>query len=276
MQMKMTEWHMQKVRPKKSLGQHFLTDKDIAARIVDSLEAPGGAASPEDVLEVGPGTGVLTGILLKRPDVNLKMVELDPEAVEFLRGSYPGMEGRLMEADFLKMNLAAIFPGNFSIIGNFPYNISSQIFFKVLEQRDRIPQVVCMIQKEVAQRIAEPPGTKTYGILSVFLQAWYDIEYLFTVGPGSFAPPPKVQSAVIRLRRNSRTALGCDEALFRTVVKSSFGLRRKTLRNSLKPLAMGINAGKAVEFLSAPVFDMRPEKLSVEDFISLTLLFGEL
>ena len=272
----MTEWHMQKVRPKKSLGQHFLTDKDIAARIVDSLEAPGGAASPEDVLEVGPGTGVLTGILLKRPDVNLKMVELDPEAVEFLRGNYPGMEGRLMEADFLKMNLSTLFPGNFSIIGNFPYNISSQIFFKVLEQRDRIPQVVCMIQKEVAQRIAEPPGTKTYGILSVFLQAWYDIEYLFTVGPGSFAPPPKVQSAVIRLRRNSRTALGCDEALFRTIVKSSFGLRRKTLRNSLKPLAMGINAGKAVEFLSAPVFDMRPEKLSVEDFISLTLLFEEL
>ena len=147
----MTEWHMQKVRPKKSLGQHFLTDKDIAARIVDSLEVPGGASSPEDVLEVGPGTGVLTGILLKRPDVNLKMVELDPEAVEFLRGNYPGMEGRLMEADFLKMNLAAIFPGNFSIIGNFPYNISSQIFFKVLDYKDRIPEVVGMVSASMKQ-----------------------------------------------------------------------------------------------------------------------------
>ncbi|MBQ9887961.1 MAG: 16S rRNA (adenine(1518)-N(6)/adenine(1519)-N(6))-dimethyltransferase RsmA [Bacteroidales bacterium] len=267
---------MQKVRPKKSLGQHFLTDKDIAARIVDSLKVSEGASIAEDVLEVGPGTGVLTGLLLKRPDVNLKMVELDPEAVEYLRGNFPGMEGRLMEADFLKLNLASLFPGSFSIIGNFPYNISSQIFFKVLEHRDRIPQVICMIQKEVAERIAEPPGTKTYGILSVFLQAWYDIEYLFTVGPGAFAPPPKVHSAVIRLTRNSRTELGCDESLFRAVVKSSFGLRRKTLRNSLKPLVLGINAAKAAELLSAPVFDLRPEKLSVEDFISLTRLLSEL
>ena len=267
---------MQKVRPKKSLGQHFLTDKDIAARIVDSLKVPEGAARAEDVLEVGPGTGVLTGLLLKRPDVNLKMVELDPEAVEYLRGNFPGMEGRLLEADFLKLNLASLFPGSFSIIGNFPYNISSQIFFKVLEHRDRVPQVICMIQKEVAERIAEPPGTKTYGILSVFLQAWYDIEYLFTVGPGAFAPPPKVHSAVIRLTRNSRTELGCDESLFRAVVKSSFGLRRKTLRNSLKPLVLGINAAKASEFLSAPVFDLRPEKLSVEDFIALTRLLSEL
>ena len=267
---------MQKVRPKKSLGQHFLTDKDIAARIVGSLKVPEGAARPEDVLEVGPGTGVLTGLLLKRPDINLKMVELDPEAVEYLRGNFPGMEGRLLEADFLKLNLASLFPGSFSIIGNFPYNISSQIFFKVLEHRDRVPQVICMIQKEVAERIAEPPGTKTYGILSVFLQAWYDIEYLFTVGPGAFAPPPKVYSAVIRLTRNSRTELCCDESLFRAVVKSSFGLRRKTLRNSLKPLVLGINAAKAAEFLSAPVFDLRPEKLSVEDFISLTRLLSEL
>lgn len=172
-----------------------------------------------------------------------------------------------MQEDFLKMRLDKIFNDEFSIIGNFPYNISSQIFFKILENKDRVPQVVCMIQKEVAERIAEKPGTKTYGILSVLLQAWYDIEYLFTVGPGAFSPPPKVQSAVIRLKRNDRKELGVSESLFKAVVKTSFNQRRKTLRNSLKPL---LNSAAAAETASDPVFDLRPERLSVEDFISLT------
>jgi len=267
-----------KVRAKKSLGQHFLTDESIARRIVDSLETDGKA----DVLEVGPGMGVLTKYLLAREDVALKAVELDPEAAAYLRSSLPGMRKGLIEADFLKMDLGTAFPGDFLVIGNFPYNISSQIFFKVLDHRDRIPQVVGMVQKEVAERIAEAPGTKTYGILSVFLQAWYDIEYLFTVAPVSFAPPPKVQSAVIRLRRNARKELGCDEALFRRIVKASFGLRRKTMRNSLKSVVLDVLAASGVEmsaeerqakaaaFLSAPVFELRPERLGVEDFVSLT------
>jgi len=187
------------------------------------------------------------------------------------------MQGRLVEADFLSLPLERLFPGKFNVIGNFPYNISSQIFFKILDYKDSVPEVVCMIQKEVAERIAEPPGTKTYGILSVFLQAWYDIEYLFSVGPGCFVPPPKVQSAVIRLRRNSRTELGCNEKLFKTVVKSSFGQRRKTLRNSLKPLIEakagreGWTEEQSAALKGLPVFELRPEKLSVEEFISLTL-----
>ena len=248
------------VRAKKALGQHFLTDQGIAMTIVDSLEAGG----VRNVLEIGPGMGVLTQYLLKRDDIDLKLVELDGESVEYLLTHFPGMQGRLYEMDYLKLDVHLLFPGEYRVIGNFPYNISSQIFFKILEHRDRIPEVVCMIQKEVAERIAEKPGTKTYGILSVFLQAWYDIEYLFTVGSGAFNPPPKVQSAVIRLTRNSRTALGCDEKLFRTVVKTAFGQRRKTLRNSLKPLIRP-------DLLSDPVFDLRPERLSVEDFIALTL-----
>lgn len=256
-----------KVRAKKSLGQHFLTDQAIARNIVSALECPEGKEA-EPVLEIGPGMGVLSQYLLERKDVSLKMVELDPESVVWLREHFPGMDGKLLQADFLKLNLDAIFPESFSVIGNFPYNISSQIFFKILEKRDLVPQVVCMVQKEVAERIAEPPGTKTYGILSVFLQAWYDIEYLFTVGPGAFAPPPKVNSAVIRLKRNSRTSLGCDDALFRTIVKTSFGMRRKTLRNSLKSLAA--EKGKS---LSGEVFDLRPERLSVEDFVGLTKYF---
>jgi 16S rRNA (adenine1518-N6/adenine1519-N6)-dimethyltransferase len=197
----------------------------------------------------------------------------------------------LIEGDFLKLRLDELFPSSFSVIGNFPYNISSQIFFKILDYKDLIPEVVCMVQKEVAQRIAEKPGTKTYGILSVFLQAWYDIEYLFTVEPGSFNPPPKVRSAVIRLTRNGRTSLGCDEKLFRTIVKTAFGQRRKTLRNSLKPLfankteaagtagatgaAGGQIAPSAGTQLSDPVFDLRPERLSVEDFVRLTLMLQQ-
>ena len=288
------------VRAKKALGQHFLTDQDIARNIVGALRG-------SDVLEVGPGMGVLTQYLIPRlaeavvsegstaSARHLKAVEIDKESVEYLKKHYPALGEGLIEGDFLRMDLASIFPGPFSIIGNFPYNISSQIFFKILEYRDKVPEVVCMIQKEVAQRIAEKPGTKTYGILSVFLQAWYDIEYLFTVGPGAFNPPPKVQSAVIRLTRNSRTSLGCDEKLFRTVVKTAFGQRRKTLRNSLKPILQSFagklrdrtdaqimepdsTAGKPAEsrpegsLTDDPIFDLRPERLSVEDFIRLTLM----
>ena len=275
------------VRAKKALGQHFLTDQGVARAIVDALQPgaaarePGaardaGVAVPMPVLEIGPGTGVLSQYLLQRSDIDLKLVELDSESVTYLMRHFSGLEGRLLEADFLKMNLPQFFPGDFCIIGNFPYNISSQIFFRILDNKDRIPQVVCMIQKEVAERIAEKPGTKTYGILSVLLQAWYDIEYVMSVGSGCFAPPPKVQSAVIRLKRNGRTGLGCDERLFKTVVKTAFNQRRKTLRNSLKPLARdkarqeGWDDDALAAFLSDPVFDLRPERLGVEDFISLT------
>lgn len=255
------------VRAKKSLGQHFLTDEGIAKAIVEALRP---AEAPSDVLEIGPGTGVLTKYLLQREDIKLKMVEVDGEAVEYLRNHFPGVQGKLLQEDFLKMNLEKVFGGNFLVIGNLPYNISSQIFFKILQHRDQVPQAVCMVQKEVAERIAEKPGTKTYGILSVLLQAWYDIEYLFTVGSGAFAPPPKVQSAVIRLHRNERKSLGVDETLFKSIVKLSFNQRRKTLRNSLKSILEGCGADK-----SDPVFDLRPEKLSVEDFISLTRLLSQ-
>lgn len=253
------------VRPKKALGQHFLTDQSIARAIVDALVTDGG--TPVPVLEIGPGMGVLTQYLLQREDVDLRLVEIDGESVDYLLTHFPGMQGRLMQADFLRMELPKVFKSDFFVIGNFPYNISSQIFFKILDHKDNIPQVVCMVQKEVAERIAEKPGTKTYGILSVLLQAWYDIEYLFTVGSGAFAPPPKVQSAVIRLCRNSREDLGCDADLFKKVVKTAFNQRRKTLRNSLKPLL------KEGMDTSDPVFDLRPERLGVEDFIALTRRF---
>ena len=265
------------VRAKKALGQHFLTDQKVARAIVDALQPP---VAPFPVLEVGPGMGVLTQYLLERKDIDLKMVEIDSESVSYLLTHFQGMQGRLMEADFLSLKLEKIFPERFAIIGNFPYNISSQIFFKVLDYKDRIPQVVGMVQKEVAERIAEGPGSKTYGILSVLLQAWYDIEYLFTVGSGCFAPPPKVESAVIRLQRNSRQELGCDEALFKTVVKTAFGQRRKMMRNPLKPLARakaernGWNEDQLADFLAQPVFSLRPEQLSVEDFVALTNLLA--
>ena len=254
------------VRAKKSLGQHFLTDQNVARTIVDALREEG----PRDVLEIGPGTGVLTRYLIQREDIDLKMVELDGESVEYLMSHFQGMPGRLFEADYLKLDVHRLFPGQYRIIGNFPYNISSQIFFKILEDKDLVPEVVCMIQKEVAERIAEKPGSKTYGILSVLLQAWYDIDYIVSVGSGCFAPPPKVQSAVIRLRRNVRTELGCDEKLFKTVVKTAFNQRRKTLRNALKPL---IKEGMDT---SDPVFDLRAERLSVEDFVALTRKFSVL
>ena len=252
------------VRAKKALGQHFLVDQGAAQRIVAALEP----CDLKDVLEIGPGMGVLSQYLLKRDDVNLKMVELDEESVNYLLTHF-NVQGKIFLADYLRLNIHHLFEGQYRIIGNFPYNISSQIFFKILEDRDRVPEVVCMIQKEVAERIAEGPGSKTYGILSVLLQAWYDIEYLFTVEPGAFAPPPKVRSAVIRLRRNSRTALAADERLFKTVVKTAFNQRRKTLRNALKPILDADKPGFG-EFIAAPVFDLRAERLSVEDFIELT------
>ena len=276
------------VRAKKALGQHFLTDLSIAQRIAEALLVPGqdnsvedetlkGQPNPLPALEVGPGMGVLTQYLLQRPEVDLRMVEIDTESVNYLLVHFPQVQGRLMEADFLKLRLEKFFSGQFAVIGNFPYNISSQIFFKILDYKEQVPQVVCMIQKEVAERIAEKPGTKTYGILSVLLQAWYDIEYLFTVGEGAFNPPPKVKSAVIRLVRNQRRELGCDEVLFKTVVKTGFNQRRKTLRNSLKPLIRakadrcGWGEEELASFVADPVFELRPERLSVEDFIDLTL-----
>ena len=251
------------VRAKKALGQHFLTDQSVARAIVAALSAD----SPvRDVLEIGPGMGVLSQYMVQREDIDLKLIEIDSESVEYLLTHLPGMEGRLMEGDYLRLDMSRIFPGPYRVIGNFPYNISSQIFFKILEDKDRVPEVVCMIQKEVADRIAEKPGSKVYGILSVLLQAWYDIEYVISVGPGAFVPPPKVHSAVIRLRRNARTELVCDERLFKQVVKTAFNQRRKTLRNALKPL---LPEGADT---SDPIFDLRAERLGVEDFVRLTLL----
>lgn len=274
------------VRAKKSLGQHFLTDLSTARKIAESLIVPVKETGTEadcmagthltDVLEIGPGMGVLTQYLLQRQDIRLKMVEIDRESVDYLLVHFPQVNGALIEADFLKLRLETFFKGEFCIIGNFPYNISSQIFFRILDYKDSVPQVVCMIQKEVAERLAEKPGSKTYGILSVLLQAWYDIEYLFTVGEGAFNPPPKVKSAVIRLVRNSRTDLGCDESLFKAVVKTAFNQRRKTMRNSLRPIVSAKASrenwddGQTAAFLANPVFDLRPERLGVEDFISLT------
>lgn len=256
---------MQKVKPKKFLGQHFLTDLSVAERIADTLKDYVGTP----VLEVGPGMGVLTQYLIAKGH-DLKVVELDRESVDYLHANFPELEGKVIGEDFLQLDLASMYDGQFCIIGNYPYNISSQIFFKVLDYRD---QVVCcsgMLQKEVAERIAAGPGSKTYGILSVLLQAWYDIEYLFTVSEHVFNPPPKVKSGVIRLVRNNVRELGCDESMFKTIVKLSFGQRRKTLRNSLRSFA------KNPEMLADEIFNKRPEQLSVAEFIRLTnLLKGE-
>jgi 16S rRNA (adenine1518-N6/adenine1519-N6)-dimethyltransferase len=251
---------MKIVRPKKALGQHFLKDLQIARKIADTLDGFNGLP----ILEVGPGTGVLTQFLLEkgRP---LKVVELDWDSVTYLHRNFPSLENHIIGEDFLKMNLNDVFSDRFCVIGNYPYNISSQIFFKVLDYKDRIPCCSGMIQKEVAERLASPPGRKAYGIISVLLQVWYDIEYLFTVSEQVFDPPPKVKSAVIRMTRNKRTSLDCDEKLLKSVVKTAFNQRRKTLRNSLKPLL-----GKDCELYSMSVFDKRPEQLSVEEFITLT------
>jgi 16S rRNA (adenine1518-N6/adenine1519-N6)-dimethyltransferase len=255
------------IRPKKALGQHFLKDWTVAERIADTLssyvELP--------VLEVGPGTGVLTQFLLKNKH-DLTVVELDSESAAYLRKHYPELNGRIIEKDFLQLELSGLFPGSFCVIGNYPYNISSQIFFKVLDYKDKIPCCSGMLQKEVAERLASKPGKKAYGIITVLLNVWYDVEYLFTVEPEVFDPPPKVRSAVVRMTRNTRSELPCDEALFKTVVKTAFNQRRKTLRNSLKSLL-----GKENTLSTNPVFDKRPEQLSVEEFIALTeMMYGKL
>lgn len=259
---------MTQVKAKKALGQHFLTDLEVARKIADTIEKP---FLPEDakiwgdlpVLEIGPGMGVLSQFLMKAGRV-VKAVEIDSESVEYLGKVFPDLE--VVEGDFLKMDLKELFKGDFTLIGNYPYNISSQIFFKVLDYRESIPVVAGMLQKEVAERICSKPGSKVYGILSVLLQAWYDCEYLFSVPPTVFSPPPKVTSGVIRLTRNGRKSLGCDERLFKTVVKTAFGQRRKTLRNSLKGL---VPAGSPI--MEDPIMGLRPERLGVEDFVRLTL-----
>jgi 16S rRNA (adenine1518-N6/adenine1519-N6)-dimethyltransferase len=254
---------MNKVRPKKSLGQHFLHDQNIAQRIVASLKPE---KDQQAVLEIGPGMGVLTKYLFEQKGIDLKVIEIDRDSVAYLKKNYPLLKERIIEGDFLEVDIQKIFPSTFSIIGNFPYNISSQIFFKALKHRDRVDELVCMLQKEVAQRIAAPPGSKTYGILSVLLQAYYNIEYLFTVPPGVFTPPPKVMSAVIRLKRNQVLTLSCDEVLFVQVVKQAFNTRRKTLRNALK------NLNLPAEIAALVIMDKRAEQLSVEEFVNLTQL----
>lgn len=252
---------MKEVRAKKYLGQHFLRDLDIARRIADSLVFDG----TMPVLEIGPGMGVLTQYLLQNPNIELTAVEIDAESVAYLRKRFP--ELNLLEADFLKMKLEEFFPSSFCIIGNYPYNISSQIFFKLLDYRHQVPCLSGMVQKEVAERIASKPGHKAYGILSVLLQAYYDVEYLFTVSEHVFDPPPKVKSAVFRLTRNRREQLDCDETMFKTVVKTAFNQRRKTMRNSLRSLV-----NNDTELLRNNIFDKRPEQLSVDEFVALTNL----
>ncbi len=246
---------MDSVRPKKKLGQHFLKDLNIARKIVDSL-----GTEPSAVLEVGPGMGVLTRFLLQRKELDVHVVEIDRESVEYLQKHFQELKPKIYFHNFLKWD-AAEMPEKFNVIGNFPYNISSQIFFRILEWRNRVPQVVCMVQKEVAERLSAGPGTKAYGILSVLLGAYYSVDYLFTVSEQVFVPPPKVKSAVIRLQRNAVEKLPCDEVLFFRIVKAAFGKRRKMLRNSLRELELEIPE----EFA-----EKRPEQLSVEDFIRLT------
>lgn len=244
------------VRAKKSLGQHFLRDQNIARKITESL-----LPVTDEVLEIGPGMGVLTRILLASPSFSVRAIDIDRESIEYLHTELPEHKERILYGDFLKMDITELYQKPFSVIGNLPYNISSQIFFRIIENRELVAQVVCMIQKEVAERISAPHGNKTYGILSVFLQTFYNIEYLFTVGEKVFDPPPKVKSAVIRLTRNDRKELGCDEKLFFQVVKTGFNQRRKTLRNSIRGL---LPPGFESDYLS-----LRPEQLSVTDFLQL-------
>lgn len=265
---------MAQVKPKKALGQHFLTDMSVARRIAGTLDAYKGLP----VLEIGPGMGVLTQFLLEDGH-DVTVVEIDSESVEYLRGNMPALKPeRIVEADFLRMDLDGLFPPaevpQFCVIGNYPYNISSQIFFRVLDFKDRVVCCSGMLQREVAERLAAAPGTKARGILSVLLQAWYDVEYLFTVSEKVFNPPPKVKSGVVRLTRNGVTDLGCDPALFRTVVKTTFGMRRKTLRNSLRSL---LPPGKSLTGPEAEALTvLRPEQLSVQQFVQLTNIVAEL
>lgn len=267
---------MKSVRPKKQLGQHFLTDQDVARRIADTVDAC--PALP--ILEVGPGMGVLTQYLLPKGR-SVKVVEIDTESVAYLKENMPQLGENILGDDFLRMPLDQVFGGQpFVLTGNYPYNISSQIFFRMLEYRDLIPCCTGMIQREVAQRMAAGPGSRTYGILSVLLQAWYSVEYLFTVDEHVFCPPPKVKSAVIRLTRNEVSSLPCNEVLFRRVVKTTFNQRRKTLRNNIRPLLAqidneqrekGMQPKDHTEWLAQELFQKRPEQLSVQDFIALTL-----
>lgn len=256
---------MSLVKAKKYLGQHFLTDKNIAEKIVNSLQS---TDQYEQVLEVGPGMGILSDILLQKGNYQTYLIDIDTESFNFLKKKYPHLGDKLINGDFLALNFSDVFPGKFGIIGNFPYNISSQILFKILENRGQVMEVVGMFQKEVAQRCAEKPGSKEYGILSVFLQAYYKVEYLFTVKAGVFNPPPKVLSAVIRLTRNETENLDCDEKLFWQVVKAGFNQRRKTLRNALSSVVNKDQMG------DDPVFDLRAERLGVADFVRLTNLLA--
>ena len=266
---------MKQVRPKKNLGQHFLTDLGIAKRIADTVDA-----CPDlPVLEVGPGMGVMTQYLVEKPRP-LKVVEIDRESVAYLNEHFPKLRENILGEDFLRMDLTKVFDGKqFVLTGNYPYDISSQIFFKMLDNRNLIPCCTGMIQREVALRMASEPGNKAYGILSVLTQAWYDVDYLFTVDETVFNPPPKVKSAVIRMTRNDTSALGCDERLFKRVVKTTFNQRRKTLRNNIRPLlttlnqereAKGLPSVDATPLLQDPLFDRRPEQLSVGEFVDLT------
>ena len=253
--------NMNSVKPKKFLGQHFLTDLGVARRIADTVDA----CPDVPVLEVGPGMGVLTQFLLQKGR-EFKVVEIDFDSVPYLHEHFPQLGDNIIEGDFLQMNLQTVFQGRpFVLTGNYPYNISSQIFFKMLENKELIPCCTGMIQKEVAERMAATPGSKAYGVLSVLVQAWYDVEYLFTVDEHVFNPPPKVKSAVIRLTRNGKSALGCDEALFRRIVKTVFTMRRKMMRNGMKQIL-----GKDSPMLADPIFTQRPEQLSVQDYVELT------
>ena len=254
---------MKAVTAKKRLGQHFLTDLSIAKAIADTVDVCAGLP----VLEVGPGMGVLTRFLLEK-ERPVKVVEIDEESVTYLCKNLPQLgEDNIIPDDFLKMHLDRLFSGEqFMLIGNYPYNISSQIFFKMLDYKEYIPYCSGMIQKEVGERLAAQPGSKAYGILGILVQLWYDVEYLFTVSEHVFSPPPKVKSAVVRMRRNSRTQLECDENLFRRIVKGTFNQRRKKLRNSVQNIV-----GKESAILSNPVLDKRPEQLSIEEFIGLTI-----
>lgn len=256
---------MNKVKPKKNLGQHFLTDLNIAKRIADTVDA-----CPEiPILEIGPGMGVLTQYLVEKPR-EVKAVEIDAESVAYLHEHFPQLKDNIIGEDFLRMDLRDIFGGRqFVLTGNYPYDISSQIFFKMLENKDLIPCCTGMIQREVALRMASAPGRKTYGILSVLVQAWYDVEYLFTVSEGVFNPPPKVKSAVIRMTRNAVTVLGCDERLFKRVVKTVFNQRRKMLRVSLRQL-FSKETMPTADFFTHEMMTMRPEQLTVQQFVELT------
>ena len=261
--------HIMIVKAKKALGQHFLKDEGIAKGIVDALRINDETRLSNNVLEIGPGTGVLTKYLIEDERIRLELAEIDTESIEYLKATYPYSLSSLVQRDFLQMNLRVAFAGEpFRIIGNLPYNRSSQIFFKILEDPNLVPQVVCMLQKEVAERLVSPPGNKSYGILSVLLQAWYNMEYLFTVPEHVFLPPPKVKSGVIRLVRNDNKELGCDPQLFKQIIKACFNQRRKTIRNSIKPIA----AKLGIE-IQDPILDKRPEQLSVEEFVYLTNLF---